>query len=103
MKIKNKKPIVKNEFRKNKSTGHPSYIYERVGNDYKYIGLTHSKLTDGISNIKLEKNPNPKDNRTAYFRPYSEKAKTNTFKKKESGWFFSKKDKVKINRYKKWQ
>lgn len=101
LKISKRKEIKKDEFRKNKDTRHPAYIYARVGNDYKFIGLTHSPITDNVKNIKLEKNPNPADKKDAYFRPKSEIAKTNKFKKKENGWFFSKIDKEKINRYKK--
>ena len=101
MKVKNKKEISKNEFRKNKKTSHPVYIYAKVGNDYKFIGLTHSEITDGVKNIKLDKNPNPKDNKDSYFRPKAEKDKTNKFKKKEQGWAFSKNDKEKIKPYKK--
>lgn len=101
MKVKRQKEIGKNEFRKHKDSRHPAYIYAKVGNDYKFIGLTHSPITDNVKNIKLEKNPNPKDETTAYFRPKAERAKVNRFKKKENGWFFSKKDKEKISRYKK--
>lgn len=101
MKVKRQKQIAKNEFRKNKDTRHPAYIYAKVGNDYKFIGLTHSPITDNVKNIKLEKNPNPADKRIAYFRPKSERAKVNKFKKKENGWSFSKKDKEKINYFKK--
>ena len=101
MKVKKQKEIKKNEFRKNKDTSHPAYIYAKVGNSYKYIGLTHSPMTDNVKNIELEKNPNPNDSRKAYFRPNAKKANTNRFKKKEQGWFFSKTDKQKINRYKK--
>lgn len=101
MKVKNQKKILKNEFRKNKVTRHPAYIYAKTGNIYEYIGLTHSPITDNVKNIRLEKNPNPKDKRVAYFRPKAESAKTNKFKKKEIGWSFSKKDKNKIDRYRK--
>lgn len=101
MKIKRQKELTKNAFRKNKDTRHPAYIYAKIGNDYKFIGLTHSPITDNVKNIKLEKNPSPSDKRTAYFRTKSEHAKANRFKKKENGWFFSKNDKEKINHYKK--
>lgn len=101
MKLKNKKEISKNEFRRNKDSRHPAYIYARVGNDYKFIGLTHSEITGNVKNVKLEKNPNPKDNRVAYVKPKCEKAKMNCFKKKEIGWFFTKNDKSKINKIKK--
>ncbi len=101
MKVKRQKPIKKDEFRRNKASGHPSYIYEKVGNDYKFIGITHAEITQGTKNIKLDRNPNPKDKRPAYFRPRAEKEKVNKFKKKEKGWAFSKKDKEKISKYKK--
>ena len=99
--MKQKEQSKLNEFRKNKDTRHPAYIYARVGNEYKYIGLTHSPITNNVKNIKLEKNPNPLDTKTAYFRPKSELGRVNRFKKKETGWFFTKKDKEKINKYKK--
>ena len=99
MKIKNDKQVIKkNEFRKNKGTLHPAYIYAKVGNEYKFIGLTHSKITDGVKNIKLEKNPNPKDGRTAYMKPVVESGKTNKFSKKKKGWNLSVQDKKKANR-----
>ncbi len=101
MKVKRQKEISKNEFRKNKDTRHPAYIYARIGNEYKFIGLTHSPITDNVKNIKLERNPNPNDDREAFIKPKSEKAKVNRFKKKENGWKFSKKDKEKVNRFKK--
>ncbi len=100
MKVKSQKEIKKNEFRKNKVTRHPAYIYARIGNEYKYIGLTHSPITNNVKNIELEKNPNPIDKRVSYFRPKSEKEKINKFKKKEVGWFFSKRDKENIDKYK---
>ena len=101
MKVKNQKEISKNEFRKNKDTRHPAYIYAKVGNDYKFIGLTHSPITNKVKNIKLERNPNPTDSRDAYFVPKASKARVNRFKKKENGWSFSQSDKKKINQYKK--
>ena len=100
MKVKKQKEIPKNEFRKNKTNGHPAYIYARVGNEYKLIGITHSAITQSTKNIKLDKNPNPKDKRCAYVKPYSEKEKTNKLKKKYVGWQFSITDKLKINKLK---
>lgn len=101
MKIKNQKETKKNEFRKNKQNGHPAYIYAKVGNDYKFIGITHSEITDGVKNIKLDKNPNPKDKKTAYARSLAEKGKTNEFKAKEKDWKLSKTDKQKLEKIKK--
>ena len=101
MKIKNQKETKKNEFRKNKQNGHPAYIYAKVGNDYKFIGITHSEITDGVKNIKLDKNPNPKDKKTAYARTQAEKGKTHEFKAKEKDWKLSKTDKQKLEKLKK--
>lgn len=101
VKVKNKKPVKKDEFRRSKTNQHPAYVYEKVGNDYKFIGITHSPITKGSKNIKLDKNPNPKDKKTAFARPKSEKAKTNAFKGKEKDWKLSKTDKKKIEKIKK--
>ncbi len=100
MKVKNQKEVKKDEFRKNKSNGHPAYIYAKIGNEYKFIGITHSEITEGMANIKLDKNPNPKDKKTAYARNKIEKGKTNDFKAKEKGWGLSKSDKKKIEKIK---
>ena len=96
MKIRNKKEIKKNEIRKNKKTEHPAYIYARVGNSYKFIGITHSPITQGVKNIKLDKNPNPKDTSTAYIRPKGQIDKSSNFKSKEKDWKLSKQDKRKV-------
>ena len=92
-----KKTAPKDEFRKNKDTGHPSYIYQKVGRKYVYIGITHSSITNNVKNIKLEKNPNPNDKKEAYFRPKAGEASSNRFKKKEQGWRLSKEDKKKAD------
>lgn len=98
---KQKKEIKKDEIRKNKDTRHPAYIYAKVGNEFKYLGITHAKITDGVKNIPLDKNPNPKDKKKSYVRPKAEKSKTSRFKAKEKGWSLSKKDKEKLKPYKK--
>ncbi len=101
MKTKRKKEVKKDEFRRNKKTRHPAYIYAKVGNELKYIGITHAEITQGVKNIPLEKNPNPKDTAKAFARPKAEKGKSNEFKAKEKGWRLSKKDKQKIDKIKK--
>lgn len=101
MKVKRQKEIKKDEFRQNKKTLHPTYIYAKIGNEYKYIGITHAEITQGIKNIKLDKNPNPKDKKIAYFHPKAKKDKVNKFRKKEIGWKLSKSDKEKMSPYKK--
>lgn len=99
-----KKRQTKSEFRRTNlkdGKNHPTYIYAKVGNEYMYLGITHAKITKGIQNIRLEKNPNPKDKRTAYVRPTSQKAHQSSFGAKIKGWFFSDSDKEKINKLKK--
>lgn len=91
----------RNEFRKNNNKdgkGHPSYIYAKVGNKYKFIGITHSKITDGIANIQLEKNPEPGNNTVAYIRPTTQEAHRSSFGKKLSKWSFSDNDKEKVRK-----
>lgn len=50
--------VRRDEFRKNRSKGaggHPVYIYAKVGNRYRFLGITHSPVTQGVKNIPLEK------------------------------------------------
>lgn len=81
-----------------KNKKHPAYIYAKVGDEYKFIGITHAKITDNIKNIPLEKNPNPKDKRPAYLRPRPDKAHKAEFGGRYNNWNFSKKDKEKVNK-----
>ena len=90
------KEVKRSEFRVNKTTGHPTYIYAKVGKRYKYIGITHAEITQGVKNIKLEDNPNPQDNGNAYIRPRVKEDKTKNFKEKKNGWKFSDRDKPKV-------
>ena len=99
-----KKPRVeaKDEFRTHKKNGHPSYIYAKVNGKYKYIGITHSKITNGVKNIELEQNPNPNDNEKAYARTVAKKDNVKKFKNKPlTGWKMSERDKKKIKPIKK--
>ena len=81
MKVKKQKETKRDEFRKNKVSGHPVYIYKKVGRKYEFIGITHAEITQGVRNIKLEKSPNPNDSKTSYIRPKSEQLKKNKFSK----------------------
>lgn len=85
-------------FRRGKSAnkGHPAYIYAKIGDEFVYIGLTHGEITDGIRNIKLEKNPNPEDQRPAYIRPDPQQDQQNKFGRKLSHWSFSEADQGKV-------
>lgn len=100
-----KKGTPRNEFRKRRKgggAGHPEHIYRKVGNTYVFIGITHSDVTRGVKNIKLDKNPNPNDSRTSYIKPTPERASTNEFHKKpEKGWKFAESDLPKVEEVKK--
>ena len=94
------KEIKKNEFRKNNSNegkSHPTYIYALVGKKYKYIGITHAEITDGITNIPLEKNPESGNKTKAHIRPKTQESHRSNFGKKLKGWSFSDNDKKKVN------
>jgi len=78
--------------------GHPTYIYAKVNNEYKYIGLTHAPITKGVKNIKLDKNPNPKDKKSSYARNRTFKAPDDNFENKLNGWKFCNSDKEKIKK-----
>lgn len=93
-----KKIRSRDEFRTNnaKKEKHPAYIFAQIGDDYRFVGITHADITDGIKNIPLEKNPNPKDSRKAYMRPFSGRQNRGSFGSKKKGWRMSEKDKKKI-------
>ena len=71
----------KQHFRIHKKNGHPSLIYDEYGNEYKYIGITHAPITHGLNNELLKVNPNRKDKRKSYARPFSTHDIKNNFKK----------------------
>ena len=98
------KEIRKNEFRKandKKHGEHPAYIYAQKGKKLIFIGITHAKITGNIDNIPLEKNPEPGNNTPAYIRPTPDEAHRSSFGVKLKGWFFSDKDKKKVEKVKK--
>lgn len=93
----------KDEFRKRNTKqgrGHPAYIYMQKGKEFYFVGITHAEITDGIKNIPLEKNPEPKKKRKAYMRPKTETANKSSFGKKLKGWKMTEKDKKKIKKIK---
>lgn len=93
--------IIKPHFRTHKKNGHPSYIYADNGNEYKYIGLTHSKKTYGQFNKPLKFNPNNKDIRISYVRKFSTHDLKKNFKKnKLNGYKIHKVDKKLISKIK---
>ena len=99
-----KKRQTRSEFRRTnlkQGLNHPTYIYARVGDDYRYLGIIHAKITDGIQNVPLTKNPNPKDKRASYVRPVPQQAHRASFGARLQGWSFSDSDKEKIKKLKK--
>ena len=74
---------IKPHFRTHKVNGHPSYIYAEISDEYKYIGITHADITQGLRNKKLTFNPNSKDFRISYARPFSTHDKKSNFKRKK--------------------
>ena len=94
----------KNEFRKNNSKegqGHPAHIFAQKGKKLIYIGITHAEITDEMDNIPLEKNPEPGNTTQAYIKSNPEEAHRSSFGAKLKGWFFSDKDKKKVDEVKK--
>ena len=83
---------VKTHYRKNYKTNHPAYIFAYIPKtkEYKYIGITHSPVTDGIKNIKMADNPNPKDKSQSYFRPFASKGNEKIFSRYKYPWNTSK-------------
>ena len=60
-----------------KIAGHPAHLYAKKDDDVKYIQMTHSRSIKGNpkENIKMQHNPNPKDERDSYFVPKSANGK----------------------------
>lgn len=98
---KNKRIVKKQkEFRKlnyKAGTGHPTYIYAKVGDTYHYIGITHAPVTQGVKNIPLEENPDPHDRRASYVKPKPGKDNRANFGKRLNGWRFGKADQEKVD------
>lgn len=94
-----KKQNFKPQFRSGKTAnnGHPTYIYARDGDDFYFIGLTHSEITEGMKNILLDANPNPDDSAPSYIRPYSGSSYYKNFGARKKSWSFAHSDKDKVN------
>lgn len=84
------------KFHSSKTTGHPSYVYGEVGNDFKIVQLTQSPKTNGETNIPLDKNPEPGKNKKAYLRPTPTKINKGVSNEKLKGWSFAGSDKPKV-------
>lgn len=93
-----KKNNFRKGFRKNTRIKHPTYLVDKDGNFYKYIGVTHSKTYQGVDNVPLRKNPNPNDTAKAYIRPIVEKDSPQNFGRTLKGWKFSSEDKKTVDK-----
>ena len=91
------------EFRTHRKNGHPAYIFFTNGLELEFYNLTHSEITHKVKNMPLKKNPNPKDERPAYFRPHPKLEPEQNFKKhhKYDDWQLSDEDKEKYVKNKK--
>lgn len=92
--LKNKTYTEKrNEFRKHKDEPHPKYVFERKGEIYVYLSMTHKPPKDTVKDyIPLEHSANPKDKRKAYINTKSESDNMGNFGARKKGWFFTDKD-----------
>lgn len=84
----------KNEFRRNNSKeadGHYNYVFGETKTHYKSLGVTtHPK--DEFKHVRLNSNPNPKDNRDSFLQLRVLNTNKKYFKDKEENWKFSKED-----------
>ena len=97
---KGKRKTFQRHFRKirdSKHTGHPAYVYDEEGNKYKVIGITSSPKTNGKDNIMLEVNPEPGNKKTAYAKPYPDKADKGACTARLKNWKVARQDKKKID------
>ena len=84
------------KFKNSKLTGHPQYVYDEDGRQYKILGITSSPKTNGVINVQLERNPEPNNPKTAYVRPVPDKVNKGVRNDKLKGWSFSENDKKKV-------
>ena len=84
------------KFKNGKFTGHPQYVYDEEGNEYRVIGITKRPQTNGVDNVLLDKNPEPNNSEKAYLRPKSDKVNKGVRNEKLKGWKFADSDKPKV-------
>lgn len=84
------------KFKNGKFTGHPQYVYDEKGQKYLIIGITESPETNGVANIPLDVNPEPKNTNPAYIRPKPDSVEKGARNIKLKGWKFAGSDKPKI-------
>lgn len=69
------------------------YVFGEDGKDFLVLGITRSSETNGILNIPLTKNPEPKNEERAYLRPKIMRVSKGVENEVQKGWHFSNADK----------
>lgn len=94
-----KKPFQKHfrKFHDKTTTAHPQYVYGDDGKRYKVLGLTSSPETNGVLNVRLKENPEPKNTSPAYVRPTPATINKGVQNTKLKGWKLSNADKPVVN------
>ena len=80
------------------NSGHPTFVFAKQGDEFLFVGITHSDITDNVSNIPLDVNPNPLDKRPSFIRPNVGRDHYQSFGRKQKTWKFAKSDKGKVKR-----
>ena len=75
---------------------HPTFVIIKKGNTFVYVTLTHSSNIKEKVVIKLRKNPNPKDDRDAYYVAEINEDLIDKFGKKIEGWELDENDEIDI-------
>lgn len=85
------------KFKNSKFTGHPQYVYDEQGREYKVLGITSSPQTNGVLNVRLEQNPEPNNSKPAYIRPKPDTVNKGVRNERLKGWKFADNDKKKVH------
>ena len=65
-------------------------------NNFEPYSITSSPKTNNVINIKLERNPEPQNQKIAYVRTTPDTVNKGVKNEKLKGWSFSQKDKNKV-------
>lgn len=86
---------IKIQIRYNHTTKHHSAVVGEEEDTYDHVPLTHASHTSGRKNIKLKKNPNPKDQKSSYMVRQLRNNPKNTFDREKKNWKLDSEDEVK--------
>ena len=79
---------------------HPTIVFEDLGKDYGYIGITHSKVYRKRNNIPLQVNPEKGNSSKACILPYPRKDKKKSFTPEKKQMTIGSKNRYWINKVK---